>query len=53
MARQYPIHWAEAAKQAVQKLLTTVLIEELEPTDWISPEFFVLKGEPLEKKAMK
>ena len=52
-ARQYPIHWAKAANEAVEKLLETVLVEEADPTDWISPGFFVLKGDPLEKKAMK
>lgn len=52
-ARQYPIHWAKAAEEAVDKLLETVLVEETEPTEWISPGFFVLKGDPVEKKAKK
>ena len=52
-ARQYPIHWAKAAKQATDKLLKTVIVAEEGPTTWVSPAFFVLKGDPLEKKAMK
>ena len=52
-ARQYPIHIAKAAKKAVDELKKTVLEEVHEPTDWISPGFFVLKGEPTEKQNMK
>ena len=52
-ARQYPIHMAAAANEAAEELQKTVLKEVKEPTDWISPGFFVLKGDPMEKKAMK
>ena len=52
-AQQYPIHWARAAEEAINKLLETVLVEESEPTDWISPGFFVLKGDPMEKRSKK
>ena len=50
-ARQYPIHWKAAAEKAVARLLQTVLIEEHEPTEWISPGFFVLKGDSAEKES--
>ena len=51
--RPYPIHWQEAAEEAVEQLLTTVLEKEDRPTEWVSPGFFVLKGDPAEKRAMK
>ena len=53
VARQYPINMAKAANEAVNKLKETVLREVHEPTDWIAPGFFVLKGDPMVKKAMR
>ena len=53
VARQYPIHVNKAAKEAVKELRKTILEEVHEPTDWISPGFFVLKGDPIEKNAKK
>ena len=52
-ARQYPIHMALAAKEAIRELKKTVLKEVHEPTEWIAPGFFVLKGDVAEKRAMK
>ena len=53
VARQYPIHMTKAAKEVVKELKKTILEEVHEPTDWISPGFFVLKGDPIEKSAKK
>ena len=52
-ARQYPVRMARAAKQAMIKLKKTMLEEVHEPTDWIAPGFFILKGDLAKKKAMK
>ena len=53
-ARSVPLHWKEPAEQAVQQLVESgILIHETGPTDWISPGFFVPKGDPLAKTTLK
>ena len=53
-ARKVPIHWQEQAKSAVDKLIMQdVLQVETEPTEWIAPGFFVPKGSPEEKEAIR
>ena len=53
-ARSIPLHWERPAGEAVQKLMDSrVLIQEHGPTDWIAPGFFVPKGDPIAKEALK
>ena len=53
-ARSIPLHWQEPANEAIESLLQSgVLTRETEPTKWISPGFFVPKGEPLFKESIK
>ena len=53
-ARAIPLHWKEPADEAVQQLVDSgILVRETEPTDWISPGFFVPKGDPKLKEYVK
>ena len=46
-ARAILLHWKEPAEQAIKQLEESgVLIKETEPTEWISPGFFIPKGDP-------
>ena len=46
-ARAIPLHWKEPAEQAIKQLEESgILIKETEPTEWISPGFFIPKGDP-------
>ena len=52
--RSVPLHWKEPADQAGQQLVESgILLHETEPTDWISPGFFIPKGHPLAKTTLK
>jgi hypothetical protein len=43
-ARQIPIHWQEEASKVIKTALDDGIIEEVKnPTEWISPAFFVPK----------
>ena len=53
-ARSIPIHWQKPAEEAIERLLKSgILMRESEPTAWISPGFFVPKGDPSVKEALK
>ena len=53
-ARSIPIHWQKPADEAIKRLLNSgILMRESEPTAWISPGFFVPKGDPSVKEALK
>ena len=53
-ARSIPLHWKEPADSAVKQLIDSGILQRVEePTDWISPGFFVPKGDPLDRVALK
>ena len=53
-ARKTPIHWLESANDAINKLIDQdVLQVEKGPMEWIARGFFVPKGSPEEKAAIK
>ena len=53
-ARTIPMHWKEPANQAIRQLVESgILIRETEPTEWISPGFFVPEGDPILKDHLK
>ena len=53
-AKKTPIHWLEPAKDAVDKLIKQdVLQKESDPTQWIARGFFVPKGLPEEREAIR
>ena len=53
-ARSIPVHWQQPAAEAVQKLLdSNILQKEDNSTSWIAPGFFVPKGHPLLKEALR
>ena len=53
-ARSVPLHWQGPAAAAIETLLKSkVITKEEGPTDWIAPAFFVPKGDPKVKEALK
>ena len=53
-ARKIPIHWEKAAKKAIQTAIKNGKLRKVEePTDWISPGFFVPKGDPDKRKQLR
>ena len=49
-----PLHWKEPAEEAVRKLVAcSILLHETEPTERISPGFFVPNRDPLEREVLK
>ena len=53
-ARSFPLHWKVPAEQALSQMIDRhILVREPGPTDWVSPGFFVPKGEPQQKKDLK
>ena len=53
-ARKTPIHWLGPSSQAIERLIQQDILQvETDPTEWIAPGFFVPKGSPEEREAVR